>query len=157
MRRQIPKFNTDALQRDAANVVITRGDSFSLEVAVFYPDGTVTGLPGSQGIYWVLAKSVGEAPILIKELGDGIELDDEEPNVFVVSIDPEDTRELDRLVYWPEFGAATVNTIDKRSIETSYYHEAKIVNADGDVFTVLSGRVFVRESSIPDPSELENS
>lgn len=109
------------------NFSIVAGDSETLNFDVD-PDDGVT-LVGSQ-IYWrVYDQDAGIAtgqPVLEKSLDDGIEATDASALQFAVTIDPADTQDLAH----------------------SYYHEAKIIDADGNAVTVTCGIMTVTPSAI---------
>ena len=76
-------------------------------------------LVGSE-IVWKLARSVKDEPVLIKTSENPEEIE-RDGNKFIVKIKPEDTEEV--------------------STSGSYYHEAKVIDGDGNIHTVSVGRI----------------
>lgn len=139
-------INRKALKRDTPNVVIFRGDGLRLVVPVSDCSGDPVDITGAQDIQFAVAKTQDDAPIFTKVLGDGIAKSN--PSTFIVTIEGADSALLTETVYWPEYQAATQNKIDSRSIRGSYYYEARVIIDDGTPYTVISGRMFARESLI---------
>jgi len=138
--------NRQALQRDNRNLVVFRGDSLQVRVSVHDLDGNPVDVSGADNIVFAISESAGEAPLITYEYVAGtVQMGG--TNDFSVTLAPADTATLTNTVYWPEYHSATINHIDRRSIDSSYYYEARVIDGDR-VSTVLSGRLFVRASSI---------
>ncbi len=94
------------------------GDDKVLEVTVTDAAGTAVDITGAS-IQWRLSKTVNRRPAQIAKAtgGAGVEITDAAAGVFEVTLDPADTEDL----------------------RGAYYHEAEVIDADGNVSTVLTG------------------
>lgn len=142
--------NDSALSRDQRNLVVFRGDSLELTAEVRDLQGDPVDISGADNIIFSIAKEAGDEPVVTYEYVAG-DIDIGSPDSFIVPIKASDTGDLDDVVYWPDYQSATLDKIDRKSIEASYYYEARIIDGDR-VSTVLSGRLFVRASSIEEMS-----
>jgi len=139
--------NASAKRRDNQNLVVFRGDALRIRVPVTRLDGDPVDVSGAENIIWMCASEVGGPPVLTKEYtAGGITMGG--ANEFVVTLLGADTEQLTQTVYWPDYQSATDDRIDRRSIQNSYYHEARVIRSGGAPYTVLSGRLFVRTSLI---------
>lgn len=141
--------NESAKRRDNQNIVVWRGDALRIRVPVARLDGAPVDVSGAENIIWSAAKNPSDTPVVTKEyVTGGVQLAGQDE--FIVDLDSDDTALFTETVYWPEYSAATSNVIDRRSIDASYYHEARIIRDGGAPYTVISGRLFVRTSLIED-------
>ena len=138
--------NAAALARDQKNLVVFRGDSLEVTAKVTDLQGDPVDISGADNIIFSVAEKAGSAPVLTYEYVSG-DINIGSPDAFIVPIKSSDTSDLTSVVYWPGYQVATMDKIDRRSIEESYYYEARVIDGDR-VSTVLSGRLFVRASSI---------
>lgn len=102
------------------------GDDKLLTVTVTDGEGEPVDLTGAQKIRWQLGKGPGKTPIVEKALGQGIEVTDGPGGIFTVTLDSADTEAL----------------------KGSYYHEAEVIDEDGNVSTVLTGTVTIEATLI---------
>lgn len=138
--------NQQALQRDNRNLVVFRGDSLLVRATVSDLDGNPVDVSGADNIILAVSESAGVAPLITYEYVTGtVQMGGSAE--FSATLTAADTATLTNTVYWPDYQSATVNQIDRRSIDSSYYYEARVITGDR-VSTVLSGRLFVRASSI---------
>lgn len=103
------------------NFIMCSGDTRTLTVTV---NDRVTGDPidlTGASIAWVLAKNNKSTAEIEKSVGSGITVATPASGVFVVTINPADTTDLDGI----------------------YYHEAQVTDASGRVVTVMRGRATI--------------
>lgn len=139
--------NSAALRRDNQNLVVFRGDALRIRVPVTDLDGNPVDVSGAENVIWMCSSEVDGAADITKEYVTG-DIQIGGTDEFTVTLTGSDTAALTETVYWPDYRSATENQIDRRSIESSYYHEARIIRGDGNPYTVVSGRLFVRSSLI---------
>lgn len=104
----------------------TAGDFLDLNVAVLDKDGAAVELSLVQNVRWGLFRTTvgGQpqgAPLLSKELGNGIAVTDGPAGRFRVRIENGDTS----------------------GMAGNYYHEAEIVDFEGRVSTVFRGQFLI--------------
>lgn len=110
-----------------SDFTMTAGDSKVLEVTVTDAAGAAVDLTGVQGIRWHMARSVNDRPATVeKSLGSGIAVTDAVNGVFTVTLDSADTE-------------------DERG---DFYHEAEVIDENGNVSTVLTGAVTINPALI---------
>jgi hypothetical protein len=103
------------------NVSMTAGDSVTLVVTVTRADGSIVDLTGAQSLRWVLAAAPTQPTLASKSIGFGIAVTNPPAGVMQVSILPADTDGL----------------------AGSYYHEAQLIDLNGNVSTILQGTVAI--------------
>lgn len=103
------------------------GDSKELVVTIKDEADAAVSLEGVEAIRWHLSRTASKRPATVeKALNDGIAVTDETGGVITITLDPEDTEDL----------------------KGDFYHEVEIVDEDGDVSTVLTGRVTINPTLI---------
>lgn len=130
---------------DINPITVFYGNGLDLIVEVRDDQGELIDISQATDIVWTLSENVGDAPIVTKNLISGVTIASN--STFIVSILPSDTK-LARNIYWPALSVANfTGTPNQAQIDQSYYHEATVTTADGDVYSVISGRVFIRSSN----------
>jgi hypothetical protein len=114
------------------NFPMYAGDTLSIVITVLDDAGEPVDLSDATSIRWQMATSIRAAePLVVKELGDGIELVDDTTSDFEVSLLSEDTENI---------AAGT------------YYHEAEVIletaGLDPITSTVIGGNILLRPSLI---------
>lgn len=111
----------------AQNFTMYAGDTKIITVTVTDDDDEAVDLTGAT-IRWQASRLVVDEgfdadPLISKDndTGGGIESASPSTGVFEVTLDPDDTEDLSGL----------------------YYHEAEVIDADGNVATVMTGRMTV--------------
>lgn len=98
------------------------GDTRTLTVTVRDTSGAAVDLTGATA-RWALAKKVGQAALVSKSTGSGIELTDAANGEFTVTLDPADTADL----------------------VGDYWHEAEVTDSAGRVVTVFQARASIKQ------------
>jgi len=101
------------------------GDSKNLVVTVKDKSEAAVDLTGAS-ISWGLARSEYASADITKSIGSGVTLTNTLNGEFEITLDPTDTSGL----------------------VGSFYHEAQLIEASGDVSTVLSGKVIITKDLI---------
>lgn len=105
------------------------GDTKNVEITVTDEEGLVIDLTDCE-LFWELSRIVGvQPPLLDKEIGSGLTVVTAAAGRFDVRLEPEDTE----------------------SLEGVYYHEAKLVDDQGDVSTILSGWITISPTQVQIP------
>lgn len=101
------------------------GDTKVLEVTITDASGNAVNLTGAT-ISYVLQRSVGSTVTISKTTDDGISITDASGGVFQITLDASDTA----------------------SLSGSYYHECQITDTSGNVSTVFTGTVTMKDDAI---------
>lgn len=84
----------------------------------------ITSIEGAT-VEWKMAKSVSREPVIEKSNDSGLQINN---NTFTVEILPEDTEDLDT--------------------KSDYYHEAELMDEEGNISTVSIGKVTLHPTLI---------
>lgn len=108
------------------HVSIVSGDTVHLTVTVTDAQDNTVDLAGAS-VRWALSSRRDSTPTLTKSTSNGgVTITDAAAGEFRVELDPSDTA----------------------SLSGSWTHEAEVTDASGNVSTVLSGSVSIREDTI---------
>jgi hypothetical protein len=116
------------------DIVHYKGDSATITISVQDGAGNFVNLSGATARWW-MGKSVSAtgADVYIKKaIGSGLEIDQPTTSEWdlVITLDPGDTENLTKV--------------------GTFYHEAEVVDADGNVSTVTIGKFTLKPTLIPD-------
>lgn len=111
------------------NIRVFRGDALRVWVPVRDPAGNRIDLSGVTDIKWAVATGVDATVAELQKTytGGDITLPHAYKLVFLLS------------------GADTAALTDTGN-GTGYYHEARVIRGDGNPYTILTGRLYVRPS-----------
>mgnify|MGYP000892708861 FL=1 len=109
---------------------MTAGDTRVLRIAVTDTDGEQVDLAGATARWWMArsSRSTGASVLVQKSTSGGVSID-EQTGIVTVTISPADTEGLSAGLY---------------------YHELEIVDGNGAVSTVTTGKVTMRDALIPE-------
>jgi len=108
------------------NFTMWSGDTKVIEVTITDASGNAVNLTGAT-ISYVLQRSVGSTVTISKTTASGISITDASGGVFQITLDASDTARLSG---------------------SSYYHECQITDTSGNVSTVFTGTVTMKEDAI---------
>jgi len=121
------------------SVEIWAGDSFTIRIPILDANGAKVDLASAQSAKWWMgksAKAIGTDVYLKKALTSGVVLDNEtDAWVMVITLNPADT----------ETG------VGSNPKPGTYYHEAEIIDADGNISTVTTGQFTIHPTIVRNP------
>lgn len=110
----------------ATDFTMYAGDHKTLRISVLDGDGDAASLVGVTALRWQLALGYNRNILISKSLGDGVTVTDAAGGIFTVDLVRADTEAL----------------------KGNYVHEAEVVDADGDIATVIFGRATIKGTVI---------
>ncbi|OMF35276.1 hypothetical protein BK133_11270 [Paenibacillus sp. FSL H8-0548] len=102
------------------NFVMYAGDTVEIEVPVANTD--LTGVT----IKWAMKRSVKGDNTLYRETPSGIEITDAAAGIFMIKLE----------------------SIDTKDLIGSFYHEAELMDAIGNVSTIMTGTITIKPSGV---------
>lgn len=104
-------------------VTLWSGDDYNINIHVLNSRRHAKDITGST-LKWLLAQNERCSPLITKTEGSGITMTDSSEGLAILNIDSTDTENL----------AGT------------YYHELKLIDADGNIRTIAYGRVEIQSN-----------
>ena len=107
-----------------------QGDTKRLAVSVKDPAGAAVSLIAAESIKWWVARRVTSTTRLLeKSVGSGITVTNAAGGLLTISINPDDTK----------------------TVSGDYYHELEVIDAAGDIGTVLRGTMTIVRALVTNP------
>ncbi len=112
------------------NFEMHQGDTKRLLVSIKDPDGAAISLVGAQSIkWWVARKVTSTTRLLEKAVSTGVTVTDAAGGLVTIELAPDDTK----------------------LVSGDYYHELEVIDAAGDIGTVLRGTITIVRALVTNP------